>query len=105
MSVTDEIEKKGIKIEDLTADEQQTYFTMLDAVNKAQLTPEKLKDYIMAMRDAVEQELIKTDLGADQDLFLKARLKNYMLLEAFLNSPERAKKALENSIAGVIAKK
>lgn len=105
MSVTDELEKQGIKIEELTVDEKQTYFSMLDVVNDSQLTPEKLRDYIIAMRSAVEQELIKTELGAEQDLFLKARLKNYMLLEAFLISPEKAKKELENSIARMVSKK
>jgi DNA replication initiation complex subunit (GINS family) len=101
MSVSDEIEAKGIKIEKLTADEKQTYFTMLDAVRESQLSVEKLRDYIISMRSAVEQELINTELGVDQDLFLKARLKNYMLLESFLISPEKAKKAYDDMVATI----
>lgn len=102
MSVTDKLEQQGINIEELNAIEKQTYFEMLDAVQDSQLTPEKLKDYILNMRSAVEEELIKTDLNSKEDQFLKARLKNYMLLEAFLTSPERAKKALEDAIGRMV---
>ena len=101
MGVTDELEDKGVNIEKLTADEKQTYFTMLDAVRGSQLSIEKLRDYIIQMRSAVEQELVKTELSKDQDLFLKARLKNYMLLESFLISPEKAKAAYDNMVATI----
>ena len=101
MSATDEIEEKGINIEKLSSEEKQTYFTMLDAVRESQLSVEKLRDYIITMRDAVENELTKTDLTASQDLFLKARLKNYMLLESFLISPERAQKAYDEAVARI----
>ena len=101
MGITDELGDKGVNIEKLTADEKQTYFTMLDAVRDSQLSIEKLRDYIIQMRSAVEQELVKTDLGAGQDLFLKARLKNYMLLESFLISPEKAKKAYDEMVATI----
>ncbi len=101
MSVTDELEKKGIKIDTLSPEEQQTYFTMLNAVAEAQLTPEKLRDYIISMKGAVEDELTKPNLDLQADLFLKARLKNYMLLESFLISPQKAKIAFEKAIAGL----
>ena len=101
MGVTQELEDKGVNIEKLTADEKQTYFTMLDAVRESQLSVEKLRDYIIQMRSAVEQELVKTGLGVDQDLFLKARLKNYMLLESFLISPEKAKRAYDDMVATI----
>lgn len=102
--MTEELEEKGIKIESLNAEEKQTYFSMLDVVNDAQLTPEKLRDYIINMKNAVAEELTKVDLTNAQDLFLKARLKNYILLESFLLSPEKAKKQLEDMIAGMVSK-
>jgi hypothetical protein len=110
MNITEQLEEKGIKIEELSADEQQTYFTMLDAVQSAQMTPEKLKDYIASMRDAVERELINEPeftrififkFENRRQILLKARLQNYMLLEAFLLSPERAKSQLEAMISGI----
>ena len=101
MSITSELEDQGVNIEKLTADEKQTYFTMLDAVRESQLSVEKLRDYIIQMRSAVEQELVKTELSKDQDLFLKARLKNYMLLESFLISPEKAKRAYDDMVSSI----
>jgi len=104
MNVTEEIEDKGINIETLNNAEKETYFSMLKEVQKAQMSPEKLRSYIVELRTAVEQELVKVDLTSDQDLFLKARLKNYILLEIFLFSPERAKEALEDMISKVVKK-
>jgi 7-cyano-7-deazaguanine synthase in queuosine biosynthesis len=102
MSITSEIEEKfNIDIDTLNTIEKATYFKMLEEVQKAQMTPEKLRNHIIEMRNAVEQELVKVDLEHKQDVFLKARLKNYMLLESFLISPERAKESLENMISGM----
>lgn len=102
MSLTDEIEEKfNTKIEKLNDVEKDTYFKMLQDVQEAQLSTEKLKDYISSMRGAVENELVKTNLDVQDDLFLKARLKNYMLLEAFLTSPDKARSALEGMISKV----
>lgn len=109
MSITSEIEEKfKLKIEDFNDLEKATYFEMLDNIQKSQLTPERLRDYIIAMRDAVEAELIKEPeyktilifkVRNDKNILLKARLQNYRLLEAFLISPEKAKQQLEDMIA------
>lgn len=113
MSLTDEIEQKGIDVTKLSTDEQQTYFTMLEAVQNAQLTPEKLREYIIAMRSAVEQELINEPefirvfifkFENRKQILLKARLQNYMLLEAFLISPQIAQKRLEDMIKNFVGK-
>lgn len=114
MSITEEIEEKmGLKIEELNDDEKQTYFEMLTIVNKSQMSPDKLKNYIVAMREAVEKEIVKEKPFIRVFIFkfenpklirLQARLQNYMLLEAFLNSPERAKEQLESMVSNVIKK-
>ena len=57
------------------------------------------------MRDSVEQELTKTGHDSKQDLFLKARLRNYMLLDAFMTTPEKAKEQIENAISGMVGRK
>lgn len=110
MNVTEQLEDKGIKIDSLTPDEKQTYFSMLKAVEEATLTPEKLKDYIHDMREAVERDLIAEPefnrvlffkFENRKQILLKARLHNYLLLESFLNSPNKAKKAFEDMV-GVI---
>lgn len=99
MNQADELLKKlGLKYEELNATERETYAQWLEGVNTATITLEKVKDYITAMRESVEHELTKYDLTKTEDMFLKARLRNYILLENFLMTPERARKALEQSL-------
>lgn len=112
MSITDQIEEKlGLSIEKLNDQEKQTYFNMLADVEQARMTPEKLRDYIISMRTAVEQELINEPefirififkVDNRRQILLKARLQNYMLLESFLMSPERAKQQLDNAIQSLV---
>ena len=111
MSITSQIEEKmGLKIESLNAEEKQTYFSMLDAVKDAQLTPEKLKAYISSMREAVAKELVSEPSFIRVFIFkvenpklikLQARLQNYLLLEAFLESPKKAEEQLQSMIVNV----
>lgn len=76
----------------------------MDALQKGQVSIEKVREYIGSMKEAVEQELTKFDLDPNQDLFLKARLRNYMLLDAYLSTPERAKEQIENAISQMVRK-
>ena len=56
---------------------------------------------IIKIRQSIE--CLALDMGKDleKDLILKARLKNYVLLEAFLTSPDRAEKALRDSLQNI----
>lgn len=111
MSITSDIEEKlGIKIDSLKPVEKETYFSMLQEVQKAQLSPEKVRDYISKMKDAVEKDLIDEPefhrfllfkFENRKQVFLKARLQNYRLLESFLMSAERAKTELENMVGNI----
>ena len=115
MSITSDIEEKlGVKIEDLNALEKETYFKMLESVKEKQLTPEKLHEYLVSMRDAVERELINEPefiriflfrIENRNQILLKARLKNYMLLIDFLVAPKRAKETLESMMSNIPEKK
>lgn len=112
MSLTSEIEEKyGLKIEKLNSLEKETYYKMLDAVQKAQLDHLKLRDYIITMKEAVEKELINEPefirifiwkFENRKQILLKARLQNYLLLEGFLISPDKAKQNLEDMISGML---
>lgn len=112
MNITEQIEGKyNIKIEDLNALEKESYYQMLEEVQKSQLTIEKLKVYIEGMRDAVSKDLISEPefirififkFENRKQIYLKARLQNYILLLSFLLSPERAKEQLENAVTGLI---
>jgi len=103
MSILDNIlETTGLKYEDLNKAERETLDGWMEALSKNQLTVERVREHISAMKDAVERELCKSKLSHKNDLFLKARLRNYMLLEAFLSTPERAKQQLEGALAGMV---
>jgi|GEM_PF-1609195 len=105
------INTNGVSFDNMTAEERETLYTMLDAVQKTTLTPEKIKDYIRQMRHAVEDELIKTPETETAWLFfqrpnrkavlLKARLSNLMLLDAMLSGAEQARKALEDAVSNL----
>lgn len=100
--MVDELLKKyGVTYEQLTADELETLNQWLTVINQGVLTIDKVREFINSLRDATEMELTKHDLDSKQDLFLKARLKNLMLLDTFLTSPEKAKQHLERAVANI----
>lgn len=101
----DLLKKFGLKYEDLIEEERETINSWIGALEQNALTLEKVREFIRSMRDSVEDELTKTGFNSKQDLFLKARLRNYKLIEALLDSPEKAKKALERSLAGIVPRK
>jgi hypothetical protein len=102
MNLMDEMLKKyNLSYDDLNPEETETLNTWLAALNQGEVNLERIKDYIDAMKDGVEQELTKYDLGSKQDLFLKARLRNYMLLSAFLSTPAKARAQLERAVAAM----
>lgn len=100
----DLLKKLGLKYEDLTAQEKETYRQMAESLSTSQITPERLRDYIIQMKASVELELVDEPelvwwfIPNRRHISLKARLKNYLLFESFLLSPERARKAVENAL-------
>jgi len=104
MSLVDKVlEKVGLKYDDLNSLEREQLNTWQEALSKNQISVESVKNYISSMRDSVEEELCKTDNGTKQDIFLKARLRNYKLIEAFLTKPEKAQEALDRAVAGLVS--
>lgn len=102
----DEILKKvGMKYEDLNSAERETLQNWINTLNQKAITLGSVKDYISAMRDSVENELAKTGHENRQDIYLKARLRNYLLLLGFLTGPEKAKQALDRALSGMVKNK
>ena len=95
------LEKTGLKYEDLTNDERDTLQTQLTSLEQNKLTLDTVRTHITFMKGAVEKELCKVGHNNKQDLLLKARLRNYMMLEDFMTSPEKAKQAIERSLSGL----
>jgi len=102
MRIIDQIlDKVGYKYEDLNSDERDVLNGWIQALGKNEVTVERIREYIVSMKSSIENELTKTDFDSKKDILLKARLRNYMLLEAFLVSPKKARKALESAVAGM----
>ena len=97
------LQKLGLKFDDLSAAERETLLSWTKALESNQLTVGMVKEYVHSLRDSVEQEVVKVNHNSKEDLFLKARLRNLMLLEAFLTSPEKAKQALDRALAGMVS--
>ena len=95
------LERVGLKYEDLTKDERDTLYSWIEPLKKGGLTINDVKTYIQSMKESVENELSETSHNTKQDLFLKARLRNYILLESFLSTPEKAQKAIEKALKGL----
>jgi len=96
------LEEYGLNYEDLNIEERNTY--QQQAFNLKNITVEDIITYIRDMKNAVALQL--TDVPDDKEhgdlnSKLKARLKNYILQEAFLTAPDKAEKALRESLKNV----
>lgn len=86
----------GIKdFDELTEVEKDSYLKMLEIAELGKVTLEDFKKHVKRMRESVEYSVATDELTKNKDLFLKARLKCYILMEAFFEKPERASEMLE----------
>lgn len=124
MNVDEILAKRGLKLEDLTSEEQETLFTWMQAIDNNQINTSVIRDYIHKMEEGVSQELANLQetpttwlsllcflvplIGIirkwylDQHkVYLLARQRNYFLLQSMLSTPEKARKAIERQVAGI----
>lgn len=92
------LDRFNVKYEDLTTAEKDTLEQWSKALASKELTLSDVKDHIRVLIEGVERELANYNLDKNQDLFLKARLKNYLMISDFLTGPDKAKKYIEQSI-------
>lgn len=104
------LEKLNVKYEDLNPAEKETFHQWQKSLEASQITLENVKDYVRNLIDAVERELadiqeystaISWLSNRKKDIFLKARLKNYLMLHDFLSGPEKARKYIEQSLNNI----
>jgi uncharacterized coiled-coil protein SlyX len=104
------LDKFNVDYEDLNAAEKETLDQWQKALAQKQLTLESVKDYLRSLIEAVEKELADVKESTSfwsymfqhkKDTFLKARLKNYLMLYDFLSAPEKARKYIEQSIQNI----
>lgn len=109
MDMNSILQRLGVDYEELTSAERETLHQWLDQASQRVIQPEDVKMYMRSMIEAVqmalvdEAEYVYSFFGLikrenREHVMLKARLKNYILLLGFLESPERAKRALDQHI-------
>lgn len=89
------LNKLGINYEKLNEEEKRTLLNWLESISQAKISLEDVKVYVREMADNVSKELAEYEVPRKKDIFLKARLRNYLLLLDFLTAPEKAQKSLE----------
>jgi len=101
------LEKTGLSLDDLNEAERKTLFSWMEDLSKNTLTVEGVKFHVSALVEAVQHDIAgieepKTLWGwlfqRKRDVYLKARLKNYVMLRDFVTSPERAQKWIEAQV-------
>jgi hypothetical protein len=103
VNIAEEVLKEfDIEYDDLTPAEQEIYDRKY--FNLKRLTVGDMKTYIARMKNAVAMQLCDTEGTDPKDALLKARLKNYILQEAFLISPDKAEEALRRNIKASASK-
>lgn len=104
------LDKFDIDYEDLNPAEKETLRTWQQALAQNELTVQGIKDYLKSLIDAVEKELSEMKESTSfwtylyawkKDFYLKARLKNYLILYDFVSAPEKARKYVEQSLNNI----
>jgi len=94
------LEEEGLKYEDLNALERETYNQQIFQLQT--LTIGDLKDRLQDLINSIALQLsnmqVITNADKRKDDVLKARLQNYLLLVAFLTAPDKAEKAVRDSL-------
>lgn len=101
------LERLGLSYEDLNEAEKQTLTTWVDSAAKKEMVVADVREHIRNMIYAVEAELADTEeftwvfvwrVVNPKSVMLRARLKNYIMLEAFMATPERARSWMEQHL-------
>lgn len=110
MEIQSLLERAGLTFDDLNKAERDTLFSWMEDLSKKTLTVEGVKHHVAGLVEAVQRELAgieepKTLWGRlfqhKRDLYLKARLKNYLMLQDFVTSPDRAQRWIEEQVKGL----
>ena len=90
------LKSEGVRdYDDLSDVEKTTYREMLEFQSSQQLTIEDYKKHIHAMRQSIEYSLASLPNSDEKNTLYKARLLNYLMLEAMFERPERAREMLK----------
>lgn len=123
--IQDVLSPHGLKVEDFSSAERESLNNMLEAAETHKLTPQTMKSYVRRIRFALDNELhdlqkndiphswvsllslffpiygvVKKWYEDRRKLYVEARIRNLILIESFLVSPDRAKEQLSIALEG-----
>lgn len=90
------LEEQGLNYEDLNPAERETYQRGNFELKK--LTTADVKEHVAYIKNSVALQLCDTPEGDPKNPVLKARLKNYIVMESFLTKPDKAEEAMKKQI-------
>lgn len=96
MNILDKfLEDRGLKYQDLNREEKDFYLNSQKQIEQKPPTIHEQVEQLEDMLDNLLFELIEVRTKNNKDTFLKARVKNLLIIKASLTNAERAKKQLQ----------
>jgi hypothetical protein len=104
------LENHGFKIEELNSQERDTLEKWSKAWQQQEMSVSKIQEMLNGLVDATQKELADLKestsfwswlFNRKKDIFLKARLRNYLTLRDFVTGPERARKFIEENLKNI----
>ena len=90
--LNDILKKLGLKYEQLTPEERETYKNM-EVTLKEDMTIDNIKEFLDGELERLQTEIASNETKAD--FILKAQMRNYTALKYYIESPKLAKDKLE----------
>ena len=87
-----------LDIEKLNYQERISYQNIIEQYKVKQLSVEDIREHITKLLFAGVRELAEVGLDDKKDLYLKARVKNYLVLLDILTVPEQIEKQLSEVV-------
>ena len=110
LNISTLLEKHGLKLEELNSSERETLEKWSKAWQQQEMSVPKIKELIEQLIDGTQKELADLKestsfwswlFNRKKDIFLKARLRNYLTLRDFVTGPERARKFIEENLKNI----
>jgi hypothetical protein len=104
------LEKQGLKIEELNSAERQTLEKWSKAWQQQEMSVAKIQELLDNLIDGTQKDLADLKestsfwswlFNRKKDIFVKARLRNYLTLRDFIAGPERARKFIEENLKNI----
>lgn len=92
------VEKYG-GYDNLSEEERKVYTSHLETLQGKQMTIDDVKNFVRQVIIQLEKVFVDAPEGSIESLGIKGRLKNMLVMESYLFSADRARKALEHYYA------